>query len=790
MLRSDRRAIGGALALALSVAFVGTSLQSASAEDPADAPVVEVMGDYPVAEFVDDAALLPPELIDALDRDVQLTGAEYLAQSEAAVQAVDVVASLEGAGVDVLGSNMDESTLVVNVASEADVALVESAGAVAVIGAPEEFVLPEGLEPQLSADLHDGQGYYWETASSGYRCSVGFNGFVTATGAKEFITAGHCTKDMASIVGSVYAVSPTVLPNTDIPSASYLSEIGLPVAGKTFFGTTGANIGYDIGRVSVSNPSATPKAAVLTWGGGAGAGLSSAPKIVTGKSAAINGSTLCKSGARTGWRCGPVVDVDEVVTIGGAGTVNSIVAQVCSLPGDSGGAAVVGTSAVGISSWTTLDSGPGSTCPSGTNFFAGSFPMVSASGGASVTLKYPEWQLLITVPSPTITSSTSANITELTGTVSGAPAGSQVRVFIDGSSTALATVGLTGSSWTVPLTSVPNGIHTVSAVTISNTPSGNSAPTSGTFRKGVTMTRLEGAGRYDTGIAVSEAAFPSGSVPVLYLTTGLNYPDALSAGPAATHLGGALLLIQPDSISPAIEQRIEELNPAKVIVLGSESSVSATAFNQVQDIVPNTVRLAGSGRYDTSRLITNGAFLNDTDPGGATTVLISDGRNFPDALSAGPAAASVDGPVIMVDGGLSSVPAETISLIQSLGATSIYVTGGTGSISAGIYAQLESLPGTIERFSGTSRYNTSQLINAEFFSPTEPKVLLATGANYPDALVGSSAAGTMGAPLYITPTACLDQGIFAELVRIKSTQVYLLGGTPSLSPAVANLTRC
>jgi cytochrome c len=81
-------------------------------------------------------------------------------------------------------------------------------------------------------------------------------------------------------------------------------------------------------------------------------------------------------------------------------------------------------------------------------------------------------------------------------------------------------------------------------------------------------------------------------------------------------------------------------------------------------------------------------------------------------------------------------------------------------------------------------------VNAYRFAPTETRALLATGLNYPDALAGSALAGEWGAPLYITMPSCISPGIYAELVRLKVTEVSLLGNTPSLSAEVAALKRC
>ncbi len=62
--------------------------------------------------------------------------------------------------------------------------------------------------------------------------------------------------------------------------------------------------------------------------------------------------------------------------------------------------------------------------------------------------------------------------------------------------------------------------------------------------------RLAGPDRYATAAAISRASFPAG-VPGLYVATGIGFPDALVAVPAAARIGAALLLV-PGSASRAV----------------------------------------------------------------------------------------------------------------------------------------------------------------------------------------------------------------------------------------------
>ena len=59
------------------------------------------------------------------------------------------------------------------------------------------------------------------------------------------------------------------------------------------------------------------------------------------------------------------------------------------------------------------------------------------------------------------------------------------------------------------------------------------------------IVRFQGADRFATSAAITQASYAPG-VPVVYIATGLNFPDALAGGAAAAKAGGPLLLVLPD----------------------------------------------------------------------------------------------------------------------------------------------------------------------------------------------------------------------------------------------------
>lgn len=302
--------------------------------------------------------------------------------------------------------------------------------------------------------------------------------------------------------------------------------------------------------------------------------------------------------------------------------------------------------------------------------------------------------------------------------------------------------------------------------------------------------RLAGSDRYATAIAVSSEFEPfdppAGSY--VYIASGANYPDALSAAPAAAKRGAPLLLTPPSSLPPAVAAEITRLGPEFVVVAGGPGAVSNAVFVALQGLVENpanVIRIGGSDRYETSRLIVEDAFDN------ALSAFVATGRDFPDALAAGAAAARVFGPVLLIDGAVATAPNATKALIDNLGVEDLYIAGGTGVVSTTVEMDLATIPGlvSVTRLGGVDRYATSLAINTEIF-PTAFDAYLATGTGFADALAGAALAGSRFAPLYTVRQNCIPSGVLSHFRAIEVDELYLLGGTGVLSPAVGNLVRC
>lgn len=298
--------------------------------------------------------------------------------------------------------------------------------------------------------------------------------------------------------------------------------------------------------------------------------------------------------------------------------------------------------------------------------------------------------------------------------------------------------------------------------------------------------RLAGENRYATSVEISKATFEPG-IPVLYLASGANWPDALSAGPAASARGGSLLLTGPTTLPDVTRDEIKRLAPQRVVVVGSSASVSDGVLAQVEELVPDVTRIGGVDRFDTSRKLVADAF----GPGPYETVFLATGANFPDALSAGPIAGRLGVPVLLVSGWTDRLDGPTRTALESLAPRTVSILGSTASISDGIEQDVAGMVDSVRRFGGVDRFDTNIWLNNVYLSSRYLGLsYFANSSGFADALAGATAAAAYGAPIYLTPSTCVHAGLLGMLESREWDRVVLLGGEPSLGPAVARMESC
>lgn len=299
--------------------------------------------------------------------------------------------------------------------------------------------------------------------------------------------------------------------------------------------------------------------------------------------------------------------------------------------------------------------------------------------------------------------------------------------------------------------------------------------------------RIAGDTRYTTAIAISQSIIgPGQTAPVVYLVTGTSYADALSAGPAAARGGGVMLLTAPSSLPAAVAVELDRLEPQRIVIVGGPTVVSTAVEQAAAGYVAaggEVTRIYGADRYATSRLL-----LADAFPRGLPALFVATGRNFPDALAAGPAAARLGGAVLLIDGSRPTTDTATRTLITDLGQPDLHLAGGTGAISTGAETSLRThlgAAGTVTRYAGANRYDTARDMNGRVFGPLGTDfAFLATGAGFADALAGGPLAAAFDGPLYLSSPVCLRDDEYIDIIWLLTKEVYGLGGPGALSDRV------
>jgi putative cell wall-binding protein len=337
-----------------------------------------------------------------------------------------------------------------------------------------------------------------------------------------------------------------------------------------------------------------------------------------------------------------------------------------------------------------------------------------------------------------------------------------------------------GSIWTKTATNTPFGIGSYDAATHQFAVFGG-LPAHANVQKPVTWVyssrgssgvvpgRLSGVDRQATAVAVSTSAFATaGSASVVVLARADQFADALAGGPLAAAKRGPLLLTTSGSLDAVTKTEIQRVLPAggTVYLLGGTSALSDAVAAAITAIGDVPVRVAGADRYGTAVAIAGVM-------GNPTTVFEASGVNFPDALSAVPAAVAAHGAILLTNG--SASVAVTTSYLAAH-ATTRYAIGGPAA-----YAD----PSAIG-IAGADRYATSDAVALAFF-PTTTGVTVALATNFPDALAGGPVAGTASQPVLLVPASgVLPEPISSYLVTHAGevTSVRAFGGVNAVATAV------
>lgn len=278
-------------------------------------------------------------------------------------------------------------------------------------------------------------------------------------------------------------------------------------------------------------------------------------------------------------------------------------------------------------------------------------------------------------------------------------------------------------------------------------------------------TQITGADRYSLAVAASQKTFKQPGIDLVVVATGASFADGLAGGAVAGNSVGPLLLTPSTTLPKVVADELRRLSPAAVMLAGGTASVSSGVEAAVKAAVPGAeiIREGGANRYAVAANISKDYYAS-----GTSTVYIASGRGYADAVSASSAAALTAGPLLLAD---RSLPAETraeLTRLNNLGILeSVVVLGGTGSVSAGTYAEIDRIVGKnpadgynkTVRVGGKDRYAVSANLASILWdgaqSPAAKTAYYVNGATWADALASGPAAAAHDAPVLLTSKSCM-----------------------------------
>ncbi|WP_345712769.1 Ig-like domain-containing protein, partial [Kineococcus glutinatus] len=368
-----------------------------------------------------------------------------------------------------------------------------------------------------------------------------------------------------------------------------------------------------------------------------------------------------------------------------------------------------------------------------------------------------------------------------------APAHGSVTVNGDGSYTYTPAAGFSGTDSFTYTATDPAGRAVTGNVTITVTAAPVTVPTPPTAP--VAVDRLGGSDRIATSVAVSRDAFPvEQRATAAVVATSWDFADAIGGARLAAAVSGPLLLSHIEDLDADVAAEVERVvTPGgDVYVLGRTNALSdrvQTALIEL-DGRYRVIRIGGDDRYETAVAIADRVQAGvDTGP-----VYLASGTNFPDGLAVAALASHTGGVVLLTKG--EQLPAATREWLDRHDPRAERVVPAGGPA-------VRALPAEAERaIVGRDRYDTARLVAARFAgaapgsgdAPTEA-LGVATGATWPDALVGAAAMGTHRGPLLLTPGGALAPATREAFLALHAgapalSRAVVFGGEGSIRPGV------
>ncbi len=206
------------------------------------------------------------------------------------------------------------------------------------------------------------------------------------------------------------------------------------------------------------------------------------------------------------------------------------------------------------------------------------------------------------------------------------------------------------------------------------------------LRQNHTVKRLAGENRYETATTIAEAL--TENPQETFLTTGRDFPDAVAASGAAATRGAPVLLTAPDNFPESTAGYFSSYKDklSEVYIIGGTAAVGQQIYRKAG----GTHRIAGTNRWETA--VETAEHFHEVPE----NITLATGRDYPDALTGGAYAASMEAPLLLTSTG--KLPPEVKDYLHDLELPpeNLCTFGGTGAVAEEIVDQVEIILGNKE----------------------------------------------------------------------------------------------
>lgn len=422
------------------------------------------------------------------------------------------------------------------------------------------------------------------------------------------------------------------------------------------------------------------------------------------------------------------------------------------------------------------------TKPTVTTALSSSSPACATAGIKDVfTVTFPS--PAAPAPSSDVFSLTLSGIKYTAGSATGSPTGTAVNL-------GLVTAG--GLSAAAPA-SVSNAKVSTAKFALASTAVVTSLPATGVAVPAATFTEVTAGSLGAAGTTQwfqltwggAGAAFDTTVTPTITLPTGYAVQTgSLAVNATEMHFYVTVPATVTTAATVKISGLVANVTAAGQFDISGHSAISGGGSPVIGTAQPavvavNTTRVGGSDRYATAAALFSG-----------TKAVLASGANFPDALSANYLTGVLGAKTLLT--APTVLPSVTLNKLITSGVTDVYIVGGVGAVSTAVANQIAAthvgnVPTAafinVVRIAGIDRYATNMAVN-EYQFATHSTVIVATGANFADALAVGPAVSGKHLPLVLTATSALSPSAKQQLVDMNVSNVVIVGGTGAVSSAV------